>query len=205
MCAKYNVYLLSDEIHADFGLTRRYTTVGRFLKTHDKLVIYTAISKSFNMAGLGSSCMIVPNEKIRNKIIEAYDSRWMFGPCDLAYTAIEAAYTYGDKWMDEQCDYLEKNAEYVKEYLAEYAPQIKVTEHEGTFLMWLNMRCFEKSSNELTEILAKEYGIALGDGSHYGSQADGFMRLNIGCPMATLKSGLEQIAKMYADHIYSPK
>ena len=107
--------------------------------------------------------------------------------------------------MDEQCDYLEKNAEYVKEYLAEYAPQIKVTEHEGTFLMWLNMRCFEKSSNELTEILAKEYGIALGDGSHYGSQADGFMRLIIGCPMATLKSGLEQIAKMYADHIYSPK
>ena len=100
MCAKYNVYLLSDEIHADFGLTRRYTTVGRFLKTHDKLVIYTAISKSFNMAGLGSSCMIVPNEKSRNKIIEAYDSRWMFGPCDLAYTAIEAAYTYGDKWMD---------------------------------------------------------------------------------------------------------
>lgn len=204
LCKKYGVFLLSDEIHADFGLSHKYTTAGRFPQIYDNLVVYTAISKSFNMAGLGSSCIIVPNEAVRNQIIEAYDSRWMFGPCDLAYTAMEAAYTHGDQWIDEQCAYLRKNAAYTEQFLAENAPKIQAAKHEGTFLMWLDMRCFGKTSDELTDLLAKQYGIALGNGSHYGKQSDGFMRLNIGCPMETLKAGLEQIAKMYADHIKSP-
>jgi len=80
-------------------------------------------------------------------------------------------------------------------------PKVQVTVHEGTFLMWLDMTCFGKTSGELTTILAKEYGIALGDGSHYGKQAEGFMRLNIGCARSILQQGLDQLAKMYADYI----
>ncbi|MBO5460805.1 MAG: aminotransferase class I/II-fold pyridoxal phosphate-dependent enzyme, partial [Ruminococcus sp.] len=99
LCVKYDVYLLSDEIHADFGFTRSYTTAGKFPEIYDKLVIYTAISKSFNMAGMVSSCMIIPNKELKKKIVADYDSRWMFGPSDLAFTAIEAAYTHGDAWM----------------------------------------------------------------------------------------------------------
>ena len=201
LCEKYGVYLLSDEIHADFGLTRKYTTAGLFKNIYDKLVVYTAISKTFNLAGLGSSCMIIPNAELREKIREAYDSRWMFGPSDLAFTAIEAAYNNGDAWVDEQCEYLRGNVDLVRSFVAEKMPKVQVTEHEGTFLMWLNMTCLGKTSEELTTILAKEYGIALGDGSHYGKQADGFMRLNIGCTRSLLQQGLDQLAKMYADYM----
>ena len=197
LCVKYDVYLLSDEVHADYALTRKYTTLGKFQEIYDKLIIYTAISKSFNMAGLVSSCLIIPNVELKKKIVADFESRWMFGPCDLAYTAIEAAYTYGDTWMDEAADYVKKNSEYVEAFIKERMPEVQVTKQEGTFLMWLDMRCFEMSSKSITEILAKEYGIALGDGSHYGKEADGFMRLNIGCAKSVLKEGLEQMAFMY--------
>lgn len=201
LCVKYDVYLLSDEIHADFGLVRPYTTAGKFPELYQKLVVYTAISKSFNMAGLGSSCMIIPNPELKQKIQDAYDSRWMFGPSDLAFTAMEAAYNHGDQWMDEQCRYLAENVKIVNEFVAEKLPKVQVTTHEGTFLMWLDMTCFGKTSGELTTILAKEYGIALGDGRHYGEQAEGFMRLNIGCTHDTLRKGLEQLARFYADYM----
>ena len=201
LCVKYDVYLLSDEIHCDFGLTRPCTTAGKYPEIYNKLVVYTAISKTFNLAGLGSSCMIIPNPELKQKIQDAYDSRWMFGPSDLAFTAMEAAYTYGDQWVDEQCAYLKGNAEMVRKFVEEKMPKVQVTVHEGTFLMWLDMTCFGKTSGELTTILAKEYGIALGDGSHYGKQAEGFMRLNIGCARSILQQGLDQLAKMYADYI----
>lgn len=197
LCAKYDVYLLSDEVHADYALTRKYTTMGKFPEIHEKLIIYTAISKSFNMAGLVSSCLIIPNMELKKKIVEDFDACWLFGPSDLAFTAIEAAYTYGDTWMDEVAAYVSKNVEIVREFVESRMPKIQITKHEGTFLMWLDMRCYGLSSREITNILAKEYGIALGDGSHYGKQAEGFMRLNIGCAKETLMQGLEQMAKMY--------
>lgn len=201
LCVKYDVYLLSDEVHADYAFERPYTTMGKFTEIYDKLIIYTAISKSFNMAGLVSSCLIIPNPELKKKVVSDFDSRWMFGPCDLAFTAIEAAYTYGDTWMDEAAAYVKGNSELAAEFIKEHMPKVQVTKHEGTFLMWLDMRCLGLTSGEITDILAKEYGIALGDGSHYGEQADGFMRFNIGCTRANLKTGLEQMEKMYKKYV----
>ena len=110
-------------------------------------------------------------------------------------------YTYGDQWVDEQCEYLKGSAEIVRKFVEEKMPKVKVTTHEGTFLMWLDMTCFGKTSDELTEIFAKEYGLAIGNGAHYGKQAEGYMRLNIGCARGILQKGLDQMAKMYADYI----
>lgn len=197
LCVKYDVYVFSDEVHADYALERKYTTMGKFPELYDKLVIYTAISKSFNMAGLVSSCLIIPDAGLKKKIVEDYESKWMFGPCDLAFNAIEAAYTYGDTWMDEAAAYVASNAEIVKKFVADRMPKVQVTKHEGTFLMWLDMSCYGLSSSEITSILAKEYGVALGDGSHYGKGSEGYMRFNIGAAKETLMQGLEQLAKMY--------
>ena len=197
LCVKYDVYVFSDEVHADYALDRKYTTMGKFPELYDKLVIYTAISKSFNMAGLVSSCLIIPDAGLKKKIVEDYESKWMFGPCDLAFNAIEAAYTYGDTWMDEAAAYVASNAEIVKKFVADRMPKVQVTKHEGTFLMWLDMSCYGLSSSEITSILAKEYGVALGDGSHYGKGSEGYMRFNIGAAKETLMQGLEQLAKMY--------
>ncbi len=201
LCVKYDVWLLSDEIHADYGLTRNYTPMGRFEKAHHKLVVYTAISKSFNLAGMVSACIMVPDPQVREKVRGEFDSRWMFGPTDLAFTAIEAAYNHGDAWMDKMCEYLRGNVELVNSYIAQHMPRIGVTRHEGTFLMWLDMTCAGKSSDQLTEILSGQYGIALGNGHHYGKEADGFMRLNIGCARSVLQQGLERMERFYKDYV----
>lgn len=201
LCVKYHVYLLSDEIHSDYGLVRPYTPVGKFTEIHDKLVIFTAPSKSFNLSGLVSACIMCPNQEVKEKVYYEFDSRWMFGPSDLAFTAMDAAYTYGDQWMDECCEYLRGNVALVNQYVKEHMPKFRVTKHEGTFLMWINMMAAGLSSGDITQILAKEYGIALGDGSHYGSQCDGFMRFNIGCTRDTLLKGLEAMERFYCDHV----
>lgn len=202
LCVKYGAYLLSDEIHADITLGgRKYCTAGRFPQIYDKLIVYTAITKTFNMAGMVSSCTVIPNEKVRKTVIDSLDACWMFGPSDLAYTAAEAAYTHGDKWVDEQCEYLTGNADFLTMYCAEHMPKVSVAVQEGTFLMWLDMRCVGKSSDEMTDILAKGYKLALGNGAHYGKQCDGFMRFNIGCARSLLQQGLEQLARFYADYV----
>lgn len=201
LCVKYDVYLLSDEVHCDYAYARKYTPMGKFEQIYDKLIVYTAISKSFNMAGMVSSCLMIPNVELKKKVIADFESRWMFGPCDLAFNAMEAAYTYGDEWMNEAAAYVKSNAEYATEFIKERMPKVQVTKQEGTFLMWLDMNCYGLTSTEITEILAKEYGIALGDGSHYGKGSEGFMRFNIGCARETLKQGLEQMANMYEKYV----
>lgn len=201
LCVKYDVWLLSDEIHADYGLERKYIPMGRFEQVHDKLVVYTALSKSFNLAGLVSACIMVPNEEARDKLRYEFDSRWMFGPTDLAFTAMKAAYTHGDAWMDEMCEYLRGNVKLVNDFMAERMPKIGVTRQEGTFLMWLDMTCAGKTSDELTDILAGEFGIALGNGHHYGDEADGFMRFNIGCTRQVLRQGLERMEQFYDKYV----
>lgn len=103
--------------------------------------------------------------------------------------------------MDECCEYLRGNVALVNQYVKEHMPKFRVTKHEGTFLMWINMMAAGLSSGDITQILAKEYGIALGDGSHYGSQCDGFMRFNIGCTRDTLLKGLEAMERFYCDHV----
>lgn len=197
LCAEYGVYVLSDEIHADFGLVRPYTCACQLKSILDKLVVFTAVSKTFNLAGLGSSCIFVPNEQLRNRIQQTFLSRWMHGPDALALTAIEAAYTHGDQWLEELLMLLRENQACICAFVSEQMPRIKLTEHEGTFLMWMDMRCFGMSSIELSQILAKEYGLALGIGSRFGSQADGYMRFNIGCPKCQIEEGLQQLKKMY--------
>ena len=200
LCAKYSVYLLSDEIHGDITLYgNKYTTLGKFPQVYEKLVIYTAISKTFNMAGLVSSCMMIPNPKLKDKVEKSLSNAWIFGPNALAFPAIEAAYTYGDTWVDEQNQYLSDNADFVINFIRENMPKVKVTKPEGTFLMWLNFNCFGICSDNLTKLMAEKYGLALGNGGHYGKQADRFMRFNIGCSRTILKEGLSLLKRCYDD------
>ncbi len=201
LCVKYDAYLFSDEVHCDYAFTRPYIPAGKFTQIHDKLIMFTAVSKSFNMAGMCCSCQMIPNPELKQKIMDYYDSMWLFGPNDISYTVMEAAYTYADQWMDEAREYIQGNVKSVCDYMAENMPKIQVTEHEGTFLMWLDMNCFGMSSDEISEILVKEYGLAVGNGSEYAPEADGFMRFNVGCTRKTLAYGLEQMKKMYDKYV----
>jgi cystathionine beta-lyase len=198
LCAKYDVYLLSDEVHGDIvmdGYT--YTTMGKYPQIAHKLIVFTAISKSFNLAGLHQSAMIVPDPQLRQSVDSALRSVWIMGANAMAFPAMEAAYTHGDTWVDELNAYLSENVRYVQEQCANFMPKVGLFQHEGTFLMWLDLRCLGLSSSELMVELGRNYGLGLGNGSNYGAQCDGFMRMNIACPRATLEKGINALRACY--------
>ena len=200
LCAKYGAYMLSDEVHGDMVMDgNHYNPMGLVDAIQDKLVVYTAISKTFNLAGLHQSAIIIPNAEVRAKVDAMLKGAWIMGPNLMAFTAMEAAYTYGDKWVDEVVAYISDNVRYVQQQVRDFIPKVKLAHHEGTFLMWLDLRCLGMSSDELTVTLGREYGIGLGNGAHYGKQCDGFMRMNIACPRSTLEKGVAALKKCYLE------
>ena len=200
LCAKYGAYMLSDEVHGDMVMDgNHYNPMGLVDAIQDKLVVYTAISKTFNLAGLHQSAIIIPNAEVRAKVDDMLKGAWIMGPNLMAFTAMEAAYTYGDKWVDEVVAYISDNVRYVQQQVRDFMPKVKLSHHEGTFLMWLDLRCLGMSSDELTVTLGREYGIGLGNGAHYGKQCDGFMRMNIACPRSTLEKGVAALKKCYLE------
>ena len=200
LCAKYGAYMLSDEVHGDMVMDgNHYNPMGLVDAIQDKLVVYTAISKTFNLAGLHQSAIIIPNAEVRAKVDAMLKGAWIMGPNLMAFTAMEAAYTYGDKWVDEVVAYISDNVRYVQQQVRDFMPKVKLAHHEGTFLMWLDLRCLGMSSDELTVTLGREYGIGLGNGAHYGKQCDGFMRMNIACPRSTLEKGVAALKKCYLE------
>lgn len=200
LCRQYSVLLLSDEVHGDVVFPGySYTSAARFADEYREMIIYTAISKPFNMAGLQSSCLLFPNPELKEVLDGAMKAAWIMGPNAMANCAIEACYTYGDEWLTQMNAYVAENAEFVRKYLAEYAPEIEVTDSQGTYLMWLDFTKCGMTSNEITEKLAREYATAVGSGSGYGPDAEGFIRFNIGCPRSVLKQGLDNIIQFLKD------
>lgn len=201
LCKQYGAYLLSDEIHGDIVLYgNKYTSAAKFKDEYDRIIVYTAVSKTFNLAGLHSSCMLIPNLELKQLQDKTMREAWLMGPNSLANGAIEACYTYGDRYVDELNAYLTESAQLVIDYLGERAPQIGVVKPEGTYLMWLDCRRLGLTSQEMTDRLVREEGLAIGSGAGYGRNAEGFLRFNIGCPRATLTQGLEKIAR-FANHV----
>lgn len=200
LCAKYGAYVLSDEVHGDIVLHGgHYTPMGLIPSVRERLVVFTAISKTFNLAGLHQSAVIVPNPAVRKRVDDCLRGAWLMGPNIMAFAAMEAAYTYGDTWVDELNVCLSGNARFAEEEFRTFMPGIRLAHHEGTFLMWLDMRCLGMSSDELTIVLGRDYGVGLGNGAHYGSQCDGFMRMNIACPRVTLEKGIQSIKTCYLE------
>ncbi len=200
LCKKYDVILFSDEIHGDVVLYgNESTSAACFSDIYDHMLVYTAISKTFNMAGLHSSCTIAPNPEFKKKQEDSLRTAWLMSPNCLANSAIEACYTYGDEWVDEQNAYLTENAEFVIKYLKENAPEIKPVKPEGTYLMWLDCSELNMHSDEIVNHLASEYNLAIGGGAGYGPGGENFLRLNIGCPRGTLEKGLEILAQFVKD------
>ncbi|NTV90999.1 MAG: putative C-S lyase [Clostridiales bacterium] len=200
LCEKYRVYVFSDEIHGDITLfNKKYTPMGVFGNIQDLLVSFTAASKTFNLAGLAASNIIIPDEGIRNRVSAVMRNYMIFGSNTLGTVATEAAYRYGESWVHEQNAYISENSKFIVDYFNVNMPDVIVSKHESTFLMWLDFKCMKLSSRQLSEIMARDYKLAMGIGSNYGEQAEGFMRFNIGCPRSVLETGADLIHKLYKD------
>lgn len=196
ICLEHGVTVISDEIHADLIFKGHEFTPFASLSKEFALNSITMISpsKTFNVAGLYASAIIIPDPQIRSSFLEAaqglIDSVSLFG-----LTALKAAYRDGDSWLDAQLQYLQDNMEFALAYIREKIPGIKVHEPEGTYLLWLNCREISSDPDELDHFMVHEAGVGLVNGAWFGSGGEGFMRLNIACPKKTLKEGLERIEK----------
>lgn len=198
ICESYKVFIISDEIHSDL-IFKGYkhnslTTVSPYYK--DNIVTLTAPSKTFNLAGLYTSNVIITNEKIRKK----YKDLFSTDPNVLGAVALIAAYTKGEKWLEELLVYIENNYNYVNEYISKNISKIKVTKQEGTFLTWLDCRELGLSDEDLDRFFIDKAKLALSSGAVFGNGGSGFMRMNIGCPLNTIKEALGRL-KIAVDDI----
>ncbi|MFR3499906.1 MAG: MalY/PatB family protein [Paraclostridium bifermentans] len=191
ICESYKVFIISDEIHSDLVFKgykhTSLTTVAPYYK--DNIVTLTAPSKTFNLAGLYISNAIITDEELRSRYKELFSAT----PNVLGAEALIAAYNKGETWLEELLEYIESNYNYVLKFINENVPKIKVIKQEGTFLTWLDCRELGLSDEELERFFLEKAKLALSTGTAFGKGGSGFMRMNIGCPISTVKEALERL------------
>ena len=197
ICIANDILLVSDEIHCDLILPgHRHIALASLSKDiAAKIIVCTAASKTFNLAGLHTSNIIIPNRRLRREFrIEmgrmAYGSPNVFG-----MTATQAAYEKGDTWLDALMDYINSNYEYLKSFFKQNLPKAAVVDLEGTYLVWADFRKYGFGPDELAEILEKKAKVALNHGYIFGPGGEGFERINIACPRSILEEALRRMAQ----------
>ncbi|MBQ7875196.1 MAG: pyridoxal phosphate-dependent aminotransferase [Oscillospiraceae bacterium] len=194
ICLENNVFIISDEIHFDLILPGfEHVSMGTFEEKYlNNCAICTAPSKTFNLAGLQTSNIFIPNEEYRNKMTSArgYFSLNIFG-----YKACELAYDECEEWLEELLVFLDGNRKLVEEFVAENMPEVKVHRLQGTYLMWLDFRAWGMSKEEQEDFMVHKAQAIFDEGYVFGEGGIGFERINIACPKRVLEQTLERIYK----------
>ena len=191
ICKRNNVYLVSDEIHCDLlrkGL--KHTPTAKIAPDYNKIITCIAPSKTFNMAGTLMSNIIIPDDNMRN----IWNSKRYMNDNPLSIAAVQAAYEYGEEWLEELKSYLDANFEYLRKYLSERLPEAKFKIPEATYLGWVDISAYLPGENELPKFFAEKAGVLLEGGNMFVQNSDGFIRLNVACPRSLLAEGVKRIA-----------
>lgn len=195
LCKKHKVILVVDEIHSDIILDdNKFISIANYFDVYDKIIMCTAPSKTFNIAGIQCANIIIKNKAIRLKFKDLIEAMSLSSPNVFALCACESAYTYGREWVKQQNKYIAKSRDYVYSFFKERVPKAKLYKLEATYLMWINLEFLHTNSDEMVKEL-KEFGVWVNGGKVYGEDYSGYIRLNIACPFAQLKEGLERIEK----------
>lgn len=197
ICIKHKVYIFSDEIHSDLVYSgNTHTVLARLGKeVQDICIIATAPSKTFNIAGLQASNIWIPNIEIRKAFKKSMDKAGYSQLNNLGLVAAKAAYEYGEEWLEELKLYLKANLDFVREFLKENLPQIKLIEPEGTYLIWLDFRELGISELERKDLIENKAKLWLDAGTMFGKAGAGFERINIACPRKTLEEAMNRLKK----------
>ncbi len=199
ICQKYGVIVVSDEIHMDFVYSG-YAHIP-FYKVDpsfkDFSIICTAPSKTFNLAGLWTSNILIANETLRKQFEDAKDRCGVTDPNIFGIAACMAAYTYGDRWVDELIDYLQGNVAYMKHFFAENMPEVKVIDPQGLYLVWVDFRSLGFDKDQLEDFMLHKAHVWLDEGYIFGMEGAGFERFNVACPRSILAKALNQIKEAY--------
>lgn len=197
ICLKHDVIVVSDEIHQDFtwGNHKHFVYANLGKSYAQNCVICTAPSKTFNIAGLQASNIFIPNKELRKQFKKEIDRAGYSQLNTLGLVALEAAYKEGKPWLTEVKEYIWQNYVFTQNYLKENLPEIKLSPLEGTYLIWLDFRSLNLTESEREYLLLQKAKLWLDSGAIFGNDGDGFERINIACPRATLTEALERLTK----------
>ncbi len=198
ICRNRGVTVLSDEIHSEMVLFGNefhpFASVSE--DAAQCSISFLAPSKTFNIAGVVSSYCIVTNPELKEKFFGYIESAEIDCPPIFSALAARAAYTpEGMKWREEMLRYVEGNILFVEEWLKSEIPDIHPVRPQASFLIWLDCRRLELSQKQLVDLFVNKARLALNDGTMFGSQGTGYMRMNVGCPRSVIGSALENLKK----------
>lgn len=190
ICKENDVLIISDEVHADFIWKGKFVSFGQFYNDYDKMIICTSASKTFNIPGLEASSIIIYNEKIRNDFKKMLRQAGIHNPSYFCIPAVEAAYEYGEEWLNLAKKEIAENIDIVKDFFKNEVKNFKVTDSEGTFMMWVDYRDTGIKEPEMKDIMLNKAKMLFSLGGGYGSEGEGFFRINVALPKKLLKEAL---------------
>jgi cystathionine beta-lyase len=196
ICLKHHILLISDEIHADIIFSMgKFTSLLDFPDIHSQLVVCYSPGKVFNIAAVTDSLAIIPEEKKRIEFRTLLQRYNMGRTNAFAQVAMESGFKHSSPWVDALVKYVEKNHDFIAHFLETRMPQIKLVKQEGTFLVWFKVDQLPLQGNDLIRYLAKEARVGLNDGAAFGKAGEGFLRMNIACPLSIIKEAMEGMAQ----------
>ena len=195
LCKKYGVTVISDEVHCDLTVEKRQYVPFASVSDTAREISITCMSpgKSFNIAGLHTAAVSVPNELLRNKVNRGLNTDEVAEPNVFAVEAAVAAYKGGGEWLDALNEYLDESRKIALDFIRSEIPEVKVIEKEATYLFWIDVRGLKYGGIGFAKELRMTTGLYLTDGRVYGKAGEGFLRMNIACTKKTLKDGLERL------------
>ncbi|MGC8119544.1 MalY/PatB family protein [Marinobacter sp. VGCF2001] len=192
---RHGLVVLSDEIHCDLTYPDKpaHTVLATLAEANDALITAVAPSKTFNMPGLGLSALVIPDPERRNAMKAEFE-RLHLPQCNpFSVAGFEAGYRHGGPWREALMAYLQENRDYVVREVNRRLPGVCTSAPEGTYLVWLDCRGLKLDDAALKRFFVQQAGVGLNPGPSFGEQGRGFMRLNIGCPRATLSQILDRV------------
>ncbi len=202
ICCKYKILIVSDEIHSDLIITPfkhiPFASINDEFKMNS--VTFASTSKTFNLAGLFTGHAIIPNPELLRKYNQVLEATGAGMGNIFGFEAVKAAYTpNGEHWLEEAMEYIKGNAKLVENFIGTNLPKMKVSELQGTYLVWLDFRAFGLDDESINDLLVNKAEVGLNKGNVFGEQGKCFQRMNIACPRSNVKEALERIYSVFKD------
>lgn len=200
LCLRHGVTVISDEIHCDLALPgHKHIPFASLSEELSNITLTTlAATKTFNLPGLQTSYIVTSNPALKRKFEYKLKALSLHMSSFFAPEAVEAAYNEGDEWLDELLQHIAGNAEYAIGYLAEHLPQVKAMAPQATYLLWLDCRALGLDAEGLKKLMYREAKVAFNEGSVFGTEGQGHLRINLACPRSVLTEALQRFSKAAA-------
>ena len=195
ICAQNNVIIVADEIHADLTLLPYehipFASVSEEAKQNS--VVFASPSKAFNMAGLATSYAVIANPTLRRRFESYVEGNELAAGNVFAFNTVVAAYNKGEEWLQQMLTYVQGNIDEVVSYIKENIPQLKVIIPQASYLVFIDFSALQLNQKDIVALCTDRAHLALNDGSIYGEEGNGYMRINLACPRSVVRQALAQL------------